>query len=261
MDPAISPDGKSIAFISNRSGHWSLWTGNADGTGLRELAAQRLLPFHPAWSPDSREIAFDSVASGKGEIWLIRRRGRTPEAAGWHARRRPGPFLVPGWQTSVLLLECWRLAADLGGPGHRRHSGSTDARSIVRPCRIPGWALSLSRQRIVSRNLAYPARAPIARMEAWLTRAGELIRETLPVTGHRFWALGQGGIYFVDAQKTPAALKLVDLTSRTVTVMATLPKPPAKFTRGLSISPDGRYALYCQDDVDRNEIRVVENFR
>ena len=44
MDPAFSPDGKSIAFISNRSGHWNLWTGNADGSGLRELAAQSLLP-------------------------------------------------------------------------------------------------------------------------------------------------------------------------------------------------------------------------
>ena len=90
---------------------------------------------------------------------------------------------------------------------------------------------------------------------------GELISETLPVTGHRFWTLGPGGIYFVDARNDPAVLKFIDLTSRKLTVMATLPKPPAKFTRGLSISPDGRYALYCQDDVDRYEIRVVENFR
>jgi len=56
-------------------------------------------------------------------------------------------------------------------------------------------------------------------------------------------------------------LNFVDLASRKVTVLAALPKPPAKFTRGLSISPDGHYALYCEDDVDRNEIRVVENFR
>jgi hypothetical protein len=90
---------------------------------------------------------------------------------------------------------------------------------------------------------------------------GELIRETLPVTGHRFWALGQDGIYFVDARNQPAVLKFMDLTSRKLTVMAALPKPPAKFTRGLSISPDGHYALYCQDDVDRYEIRVAENFR
>ena len=89
----------------------------------------------------------------------------------------------------------------------------------------------------------------------------ELIRETLPVSGHRFWSLGQGGIYFVDAVKTPALLKFVDIATRKVTVLATLAKPPAKFTRGLSISPDGRYALYCEDDIDRYEIRVVENFR
>ena len=92
-------------------------------------------------------------------------------------------------------------------------------------------------------------------------RDGELIPETAPVTGHRFWTLGQGGIYFVDARNEPAILKFIDLASRKLTVMASLAKPPAKFTRGLSISPDGQYALYCQDDVDRYEIRVVENFR
>ena len=64
----------------------------------------------------------------------------------------------------------------------------------------------------------------------------------------------------MDAQKVPLVLKFVDLASRKVTVIATLPKQPAKFTRGLSISPDERYALYCEDDVDRYEIRVVENF-
>ena len=64
----------------------------------------------------------------------------------------------------------------------------------------------------------------------------------------------------MDAQKGPSVLKFVDLISRVVTVVPTLDKPPAKFTRGLSISPDGRYALYCQADVDRYEIRVVENF-
>ena len=59
----------------------------------------------------------------------------------------------------------------------------------------------------------------------------------------------------------PALLKYVALDSRRVTVLATLPKPPAKFIKGLSISPEGRYALYCQDDLDRYEIRIVENFR
>jgi Tol biopolymer transport system component len=94
-DPAVSSDGKSIAFISNRSGRWNLWVGNADGSGLRELEAQSLLPFHPAWSPDSRTIAFDSKASGSAQIWLIHTGGGPPA----RLVTMPGGAEVPSWSS------------------------------------------------------------------------------------------------------------------------------------------------------------------
>jgi serine/threonine protein kinase len=252
MDPAISPDGKSVAFVSNRSGHWNLWIGNADGSGLRELAAQSFLPFHPAWSPDSREIAFEAQAFGKGEIWLINASGGQP----WRLVGMPGGAEVPSWSPDgerVLFYtnaegsrQIWEVAAKGGAPVQLTRGGSYDpAQSADGRYLYYGSVLSPGVWRVALDRLPNPE--------------GELIRETLPVTGHRFWTLGQGGIYFVDAQKTPPVLKFVDLASRKVTVLATLPKPPAKFTRGLSISPDGRYALYCEDDLNRYEIRVVEN--
>ena len=35
--PTWSPDGKSIAFVSNRSGPWAIWVMGADGSGQRKL--------------------------------------------------------------------------------------------------------------------------------------------------------------------------------------------------------------------------------
>jgi Tol biopolymer transport system component len=260
MDPAFSPDGKSIAFVSNRSGHWNLWVGNTDGTGLRELAAQSLLPFHPAWSPDGREIAFDSAAFGKGEIWLINAAGGRP----WRLVSMPGGAQVPSWSHDgkrILFYtnaegsrQIWEIAATGGTPVQLTREGSYD------PAESPDGRY-LYYGSVLSPGVWRSPLMPRLGDGSLANQHPELIRETLPVTGHRFWTLGQGGIYFVDANNTPAVLKFVDLASRKVTVLTTLAKPPGKFTRGLSISSDGRYALYCEDDVDRSEIRVVENFR
>jgi Tol biopolymer transport system component len=35
--PNWFPDGKRIAFQSNRTGRWEVWTMNADGTGAKQL--------------------------------------------------------------------------------------------------------------------------------------------------------------------------------------------------------------------------------
>ena len=58
-EPRWAPDGKKIAFYSNRSGKYEVWTIAADGSGLQQLTASSSPDvFHPVWSPDGARLAF-----------------------------------------------------------------------------------------------------------------------------------------------------------------------------------------------------------
>ncbi|ATY31956.1 amidohydrolase family protein [Sphingomonas psychrotolerans] len=76
VQPRFSPDGRRIAFTSDRGGGDNIWVMNRDGSDKRQVTREefRLLN-QPSWSPDGRYIAakkhFTTGRSlGTGEVWL-----------------------------------------------------------------------------------------------------------------------------------------------------------------------------------------------
>lgn len=80
IEPAYSPDGESIAFLSLREGDdfLSLYLMDADGGGQRRLTAIGDVT-RPVWSPDGEQIAFIVFSEnndGLGDLYTIDRDGQ-----------------------------------------------------------------------------------------------------------------------------------------------------------------------------------------
>jgi dipeptidyl aminopeptidase/acylaminoacyl peptidase len=68
--PTWSPDGKSIAFISNMSGRNNIWVVSAEGGFPTQLTVSDQRQTAPKWSPDGKWIAYESDHDGD-EQWDI----------------------------------------------------------------------------------------------------------------------------------------------------------------------------------------------
>jgi dipeptidyl aminopeptidase/acylaminoacyl peptidase len=69
-DTTWSPDGRTIAFISNMSGRNNVWLVPADGGWPTQLTVSDQRQSSPAWSPDGKWIAYQSDYDGD-EQWDI----------------------------------------------------------------------------------------------------------------------------------------------------------------------------------------------
>ena len=100
MQPRFSPDGKRIAFTSDRDGLWNIWTMNAAAAGDKEgvdakqiSREKRWFVNSPAWSPDGQYIYarrhfVKERSLGAGEIWMYHASGasdglQVTERTGW----------------------------------------------------------------------------------------------------------------------------------------------------------------------------------
>jgi Tol biopolymer transport system component/DNA-binding winged helix-turn-helix (wHTH) protein len=70
--PDYSPDGKQIAFSSNRSGYDELWIADSDGSQPIQLTYSRIPnTSDPRWSPDGKRIVFNAVSAGESDLYMI----------------------------------------------------------------------------------------------------------------------------------------------------------------------------------------------
>ncbi|HSU60795.1 MAG TPA: winged helix-turn-helix domain-containing protein [Bryobacteraceae bacterium] len=93
-DPAFSPDGRKIAYHSDRSGSQEIWVAEADAHTSTQLTHFGGPPTgSPSWSPDGLEIAFDSEQPEGTAIFVVPADGGMPRRITANA----GDNCVPSW--------------------------------------------------------------------------------------------------------------------------------------------------------------------
>jgi dipeptidyl aminopeptidase/acylaminoacyl peptidase len=77
QEPALSPDGKTIAFVVRKfdiEGNTStrhIYTVAMDGGTPKQITTQGTLNERPKWTPDSKQIVFVSNRGGDAQVWRM----------------------------------------------------------------------------------------------------------------------------------------------------------------------------------------------
>jgi Tol biopolymer transport system component/C-terminal processing protease CtpA/Prc len=66
-EPALSPDGVTVAFISGGA----VWTAPAGGGQARILISDQATDSHPIFSPDGARLAFTSTKAGQANVYVL----------------------------------------------------------------------------------------------------------------------------------------------------------------------------------------------
>ena len=70
-NPAISPDGRQIAFVAAQDGDIEIYMMNVDGTDVRQITNGIGISIHPTFSPDGNKLAFVSDRTDSFHIYLM----------------------------------------------------------------------------------------------------------------------------------------------------------------------------------------------
>jgi WD40 repeat protein len=129
QQPAFSPNGQRIAFVSNRDADLEIYVMNADGSGQTRLTSSAGADEFPAWSPDGTKIVFESARLGATEVFVMNADGSNQTNLTNNAANDQAPVMSPDGQKIAFHsnrdgpFEIYTMSAT--GSGQTRLTNST----------------------------------------------------------------------------------------------------------------------------------------
>lgn len=251
--PQFSPDGKKIAFVSDRSGNAEIWVCGSDGSHSSQIT-EISGPYvgSPRWSPDGQLLAFDSVKAGTWDLYVVGVEGGLP----LRLTGESSADVRPSWSHDGRWIyfgsnrsgdwQVWKLPASGG--------------SAVRLTQHGGFeAIESPDGRLVYFTKPYPAQG------IWsISPSGGEERPVLEKGMECFWDVADPGIFLLTQHgREGPAIEFFSFLTAELKIVGSL----AEDTRlnpqlpSFTMSRDGRSLAYVQEDQTEGDLILVENFR
>jgi eukaryotic-like serine/threonine-protein kinase len=249
-NPQFSPDGRRIAFGSDRSGEATdIWVAQADGSKPVQMTTNPG-PFQgsPRWSPDGRWIAFES--EGEDGHWSV----HAMDAGGGRPRRLtqgPSNERLPFWSRDGKWIyfgsdrtgrdEIWRMPFADGTPEQVTKDGGFAANESA-----DGAALFYTKA-MSSPLFGRPL-------------SGGAERQLLDWVSYRAFVPVDDGIYYIGRRSDNGQypLQFFRFSSKTSEVLTNI---DGAIGLGLTISPDRTAILFTKSVKSGANLMMIENFR
>ena len=252
--PLFSPDGKRLAFCSDRSSDViEVFVANADGSAPMQLTrGPGREQCSPTWSPDGRRIAFDSqAADGTWHVYVVDAVGGNPRLL------TPSAAIdaVPTWSQDGQWIyfasnrsgrfEIWRIGAEGGEAAQVTRAGGFS--SVVS---ADGGTLYYVKQETGIQPLfSLPA------------NGGDERQVPGVLTSVKAFAVADDGLYYWaprEAGQPGRILNVLDLRRESVREIARI---DTDVHYGQTISRDGRTILFSVRKPANSDVFLIENFR
>ncbi len=246
---SFSPDGRQIAFTSERSGSRQIWLSDSDGGSLRQLTKlDSAWDMEPSWSPDGEEIAFSAAAAGGQHVYVVKANGGAPRQLTFG----PTDDQYPSWSPDgrwIRFSKRGEASRNWQVPRSGGEAASTPQTAEVRD--PAGTYLYRSEQD----------------KEGWSIRrkpmGGAAFESVVSDAFNWAFAVTRIGVYFTKGtadSPVPTHIAFRELASGRTFKVADL-RPGTNSGASLSVAPDGTRLLYTQCDEETSDLVLVENFR
>jgi Tol biopolymer transport system component len=250
--PSISPNGRRIAFESDRSGTIEIWVCDVDGSNVLQLTSfGGVQAGTPRWSPDGGLIAFDSRLGGESNIYTVDPAGGVPAKLNIDVSGNSMPSWSPDGKWIYFTQgddtgepSVWRVPSQ---GGHAVQLASAPATTAL--ASPDGQYVYFFRKKKLWRMVANGSSPEEVRGMPELSFQGIE------------WFPSKAGIYFMSHENGKATIELYDTRTQKIHPVFSLEKSPPYWIGAMPVSPDGKWMLFPQIDGHSSNLMMIENMQ